>query len=68
MPYYCQRGLVPPKRHTRLLSPAGKMYHEELMTSEGFTGSSSLLYRLRPPTRVVKINRPRCRSVWPTSR
>jgi homogentisate 1,2-dioxygenase len=54
MPYYCQRGLVPPKRHTRLLSPAGKMYHEELMTSEGFTGSSSLLYRLRPPTRVVK--------------
>src|ERR1700724_1466861 len=54
MPFYCQRGTVPRKRHTRLLAPTGEMYHEELMTSAGFSGPSSLLYRLRPPTRVVR--------------
>jgi len=54
MPYYCQRGTVPRKRHTRLLSPTGSMYHEELMTSAGFSGPSSLIYHLRPPTRIFR--------------
>src|ERR1700721_628925 len=54
MPYYCQRGTIPKKRHTRLLSPTGSMYHEELMTSGGFSGPSSLIYRLQPPTRIVR--------------
>jgi homogentisate 1,2-dioxygenase len=53
MPFYNKRGTVPQKRHTRLPNPLGGMYHEELMTAAGFSGPSSLLYRLRPPTRVL---------------
>ena len=53
MPHYQRVGDVPPKRHTQFRSPQGDLYAEELMGSEGFSSSSSLLYHRRPPTAIV---------------
>jgi homogentisate 1,2-dioxygenase len=53
MPHYRRVGEVPPKRHTQFRSPDGGLYAEELMGSEGFSSSSSLLYHRRPPTALV---------------
>jgi homogentisate 1,2-dioxygenase len=55
MTYYVRAGTVPPKRHTRAPNPLGGDLHEELVSSAGFTGPSSLLYHLRPPTGFVRI-------------
>jgi len=52
MPYYQRRGTLPPKRHTVLPKGDGGIHYEELIGNEGFTGASSLLYRLRRPTQV----------------
>ncbi len=40
-------GRYPAKRHTVFRQPSGKLYHEHLMGSRGFSGPSSLLYHLR---------------------
>jgi homogentisate 1,2-dioxygenase len=53
MPYYRQVGEIPPKRHTQFRAPDGHLYAEELMGTEGFSSSSSLLYHRRPPTALV---------------
>jgi homogentisate 1,2-dioxygenase len=53
MPYYRRVGEVPPKRHTQFRAPDGGLYAEELMGSEGFSSSSSLLYHRHPPTALV---------------
>ena len=53
--FYVSRGSVPPTRHTQHRSPDGGLYAEELFGVEGFTGRSSLLYHLVPPTRVTRI-------------
>jgi homogentisate 1,2-dioxygenase len=53
MPHYRQVGEVPPKRHTQFRAPDGRLYAEELMGTEGFSSSSSLLYHRRPPTALV---------------
>jgi homogentisate 1,2-dioxygenase len=53
--YYVQRGSVPRQRHTQHRAPDGSLYAEELFGVEGFTGRSSLLYHLRPPTQVQRI-------------
>jgi homogentisate 1,2-dioxygenase len=53
--YYVRRGSVPPTRHTQHRSADGALYAEELFGVEGFTGRSSLLYHLAPPTRVARI-------------
>ncbi len=55
MSYYCKLGTVPHKRHTQFRQPDGSLYHEELMGTRGFTGIQSLLYHLRPPTEVQRI-------------
>ena len=52
MPYYLSRGRIPRKRHVQFRSEAGELYHEELMGIRGFSDAQSLLYHLRPPTRV----------------
>lgn len=54
MPMYQRHGLVPPKHLTLLRGPNGNYCHEELMTNEGFQGEASLLYRLRPPTSMLR--------------
>jgi homogentisate 1,2-dioxygenase len=53
--FYVTRGNVPHKRHTQHRAPDGALYAEELFGVEGFTGRSSLLYHVRPPTETWKI-------------
>ncbi|HEY7735753.1 MAG TPA: hypothetical protein VH813_03085 [Candidatus Limnocylindrales bacterium] len=53
--FYVSLGDVPHKRHTQHRAPDGSLYAEELFGVEGFTGRSSLLYHLTPPTRVQRI-------------
>ncbi len=55
--FYVSRGNVPHKRHTQHRAPNGSLYSEELFGMEGFTGRSSLLYHLVPPTQTHKIER-----------
>jgi homogentisate 1,2-dioxygenase len=59
MPKYLQLGPLPPKRHTaHRTSPGYKgegIYYEEVVTTQGFSRAYSILYHLRPPTRVRKI-------------
>jgi homogentisate 1,2-dioxygenase len=57
MSYYFRLGKVPHKRHTQFRQSDGSLYHEELMGTRGFTGDKSLLYHLRPPTEVQRIER-----------
>src|SRR3954467_13085247 len=53
--FYVQRGSVPRQRHTPPPAPGGALYAEELFGVEGFTGRSSLLYHLTPPTRTHRL-------------
>jgi homogentisate 1,2-dioxygenase len=53
MPVYHRLGKVPAKRHIVFRKPDGTLYHEELFGTEGFSGVSSLVYHLYPPT-IVK--------------
>ena len=53
--FYAARGDIPHKRHTQHRAPDGALYAEELFGVEGFTGRSSLLYHVTPPTRVRRI-------------
>jgi homogentisate 1,2-dioxygenase len=58
MPYYQKVGLVPAKRHTVFRAANGGLYHEELFGTEGFSGTSSLVYHLYPPTKVKERSEP----------
>src|SRR5882672_11906764 len=66
MPHYVARGLIPNKRHTQFRKPDGGLYYEELLGSEGFSGASTLVYRLNQPTRVQRMiaQPPLEREVW----
>lgn len=64
MPLYRQIGQVPSKRHVVFRQPNGELYHEELIGTEGFSGLSSLVYHLHPPTMVREYAEPY--SVRPT--
>jgi homogentisate 1,2-dioxygenase len=59
MPQYLQRGRIPPKRHTaHRTSPGYKsegLFYEEVITTQGFSRAYSIVYHLRPPTRVRKV-------------
>jgi homogentisate 1,2-dioxygenase len=57
MPIYHSLGQFPRKRHTAFRKPDGGLYAEELMGHEGFTGTSSLLYHVHPPTTVKSARR-----------
>src|SRR5207249_11112234 len=54
MPRYVQLGQVPPKRHTQFRKPDGSLYHEQVFGTKGFSGISSILYHLHPPTEVAE--------------
>ena len=58
MPIYHKLGLTPNKRHIVFRQPDGKLYHEELIGTEGFSGISSLVYHLNPPTMVKEHGTP----------
>ncbi|MEO6208110.1 MAG: homogentisate 1,2-dioxygenase [Candidatus Limnocylindrales bacterium] len=53
--FYVAHGSIPRQRHTQHRTQDGALYAEELFGVEGFTGRSSLLYHLVPPTRTHRI-------------
>jgi homogentisate 1,2-dioxygenase len=59
MPPYRSLGAVPRKRHTELRAQPGYrgegIFYEEVVTTAGFGRAYSIVYHLRPPTRVSKI-------------
>jgi homogentisate 1,2-dioxygenase len=59
MPPYKQIGSIPPKRHTAHRAKPGfrgeGIYYEEVVTTTGFGRAYSIVYHLRPPTRVRKV-------------
>lgn len=56
MPHYVKLGKIPKKRHTQFRQPDGSLYHEQVVGTKGFSGISSILYHINPPTRVTKID------------
>ncbi len=58
MPSYYKAGTIPAKRHTVFRKKDGSLYHEELFGTEGFSGVSSLVYHLNPPTMVKQKGEP----------
>src|ERR1700730_11299550 len=58
MPHYMRSGTIPPKRHTQFRQPNGKLYSEELFSTEGFSNDSSLLYHIHPPTQILGADNP----------
>ena len=57
MPRYHKLGKIPHKRHTTFKKPDGSLYQEELFGTAGFSGMSSLIYHLHPPTVVSEVKR-----------
>jgi homogentisate 1,2-dioxygenase len=58
MPFYQKLGQIPPKRHTQFRQPDGSLYHEELVSSYGFSGVYSNLYHRVQPTKVSRVLEP----------
>jgi homogentisate 1,2-dioxygenase len=71
MPQYLQRGIIPPKRHTVHPNTPGHrnegIYYEEVITTQGFSRAYSVVYHLRPPTRVLRIEPEGRTSIEPAS-
>src|SRR6516164_3375351 len=59
MPAYKQLGSIPPKRHIAHRREGGHkgegIYYEEVVTTAGFGRAYSIVYHLRPPTRVKRV-------------
>ncbi len=59
MPPYLRLGSVPRKRHIAHTHQPGfqgeGIYYEEVVTVAGFSRAYSLVYHLRPPTRVIRV-------------
>ncbi len=53
MPYYSKLGKIPSKRHIQFRRPDGGLYSEEVFGTEGFSGPTSTLYHIHPPTQVI---------------
>jgi homogentisate 1,2-dioxygenase len=58
MAHYISRGRTPEKRHTQFRSSTGKLYSEELVSTEGFSSDYSLLYHIHPPTQILATDPP----------
>lgn len=55
MPFYHKLGKFPAKRHTQFRKPNGKLYAEELVSTEGFSSIYSNIYHAFAPTMVKHI-------------
>ena len=61
MPNYRKLGILPPKRHIQLKRDVKEsylgegLYYEHVITTEGFGRAYSIMYHLRPPTRVLRM-------------
>jgi homogentisate 1,2-dioxygenase len=53
MPFYRSLGNVPSKRHVQFRDHGGRLYTEELMSSEGFSEESALLYHEHSPMAIT---------------
>ena len=51
-------GEIPKKRHTVYRKKNGELFAEELFGTAGFSGMSSLVYHLYPPTMVAAADKP----------
>lgn len=58
MAHYYSLGNIPHKRHTQFRQPDGKLYSEQLFSTEGFSSNYSLLYHIHPPTQIIKAEEP----------
>lgn len=58
MPFYHRSGKIPSKRHVVFKKENGQLYQEELVASQGFSGMSSLVYHIFPPTQVRQVGTP----------
>jgi homogentisate 1,2-dioxygenase len=56
MPHYFSLGRIPHKRHTVFRKPDGELYAEQLVSTEGFSDTYSLVYHFYPPTKVHSID------------
>ena len=59
MPPYLRLGSIPRKRHIAHPQQPGfkgeGIYYEEVVTTAGFSRAYSIVYHLRPPTRVIRL-------------
>ncbi|MHB1556805.1 MAG: homogentisate 1,2-dioxygenase [Isosphaeraceae bacterium] len=59
MPPYLRLGSIPRKRHIAHPNVPGHkgegIYYEEVVTVAGFSRAYSIVYHLRPPTRVLRV-------------
>ena len=56
--HYYSLGKIPSKRHIQYRQPNGKLYNEQLFSTEGFDNMYSNLYHINPPTQIVQVNEP----------
>ncbi len=55
MPHYHTLGKIPRKRHVIFRKPDGNLYSEQLVSTEGFSDTYSLVYHCHLPTAVSAI-------------
>ncbi len=65
MPVYHTLGELPRKRHQIFRKPGGDLYAEEFIGNMGFSGLSSLLYRLHRPTEIREVRPVKSLAVQP---
>lgn len=58
MSHYYSLGKIPHKRHTQFRNEEGKLYSEQLFSTEGFSSNYSLLYHVHPPTQIIRTEEP----------
>jgi homogentisate 1,2-dioxygenase len=58
MAHYHSLGSIPHKRHTQFRKPDGKLYSEQLFSTEGFSNDYSILYHNYPPTEIIRTDEP----------
>jgi homogentisate 1,2-dioxygenase len=59
MPHYLSLGSIPKKRHTAHRTTPGYkgegIFYEEVVSTQGFSRAYSIVYHLKPPTRVKRV-------------
>ena len=58
MPHYHTLGEIPKKRHIVFRKPNGELYAEQVVSTEGFSDTYSIVYHCYPPTMVKNIEEP----------
>lgn len=57
MPFYQKLGKIPKKRHTVNRKANGELLSEQVFGTAGFTGMTSILYHMQPPTTVLRYGK-----------